>query len=42
MRICFLNKIATHSKHTKSNDPNNCDVLLLGPICVYYTAHYAM
>ena len=39
MRMFFFNEIATHSKHTKWSDPNNCGVLLLGSACLYYTAH---
>lgn len=35
----FLNEIATHSKHTEVNKPNNCVLLYLSSVCLYYKAH---
>lgn len=28
MKVCFLNEIATQSKHAKLNDPSNCGVFI--------------
>lgn len=39
VRMYFLNKIATHSKHTEVNKPNNCVLFCLSSIGLHDKAH---
>lgn len=39
MRLCVLNEIVIYSEYLELNKLNNCGVVLLSSICLYYIVY---